>query len=331
MKPNRILAQAGAFLGRLARMLLFPLRGKALYSITLLRRPGEWARRQMDDQLDNTLLGYGICLGLILGVFLGKGIAAIIPQWADLFWGSVTAIALAALALAARRNFDRVRDFKIGHLAELKTAEFLERLGRPEWRVIHGFNLRGKFGGVWDIDHIVVCPSGVFCVETKAVRKFNDEESNGALEYEPPAGQSHQEFGKIACTNGHQDERKRTRRVLGERDSMGGKSRNGRKNPLEQAKDNAGILRDKLTKKFPSISGFYVRRVVVCPGWRVIRKGECWWEFVSSADDLERGEVAKFFAKSKRELEAADIGKIADFLEARVREEKKEINDPASA
>ena len=70
----------------------------------------------------------------------------------------------------------------------------------------------------------------------------------------------------------------------------------------------------------------------------MIRKGKSWWEFVSSADDLESGVVGQFFsephpdfAESEWELDESTIVKIADFLENQVREEKKEINDPKSA
>ena len=339
VKSNRIFALVGAFFDRLARMLLVPLRGKAPYSVRLLRRPGERLMRQIDDRMDNLILLYGLCLGILVGgALVGRVVAALIPQWADGFWVLAAVVVLVISFFAFRRTFDRTRDYGIGYLAELKTAEFLERLGRPEWRVIHGFNLSAKSGGkVSDIDHIVVCPHGVFCVETKAIRKYKDEECNGALEYQPPDGQSPQKFGKIICINGHQDASKQKRRLLGGYSGSGEKQRE-RKNPLEQVKSNAGILRERLKGKFPDLPKFFVRRVVVCPGWRVIRKGKSWWEFVSSADDLESGVVVQFFAEpnpdfpeSKQELDESTIVKIADFLENQVREEKKEINDPKPA
>ena len=219
-----------------------------------------------------------------------------------------------------------MRNFKIGFLAEIKAAEFLERLGRPKWRVIHGFEIRDR-DKCRDIDHIVVCPHGVFCVETKAIRKFKDEEYNGTLEYTPPNSQAPQKFGAIVCFNGHQDESKQVRRSLGEGNSADDKKQNKRKNPLKQVKDNAGILREQLRKIFPTFPDFYVRRIVVCPGWRVIRKDESWWEFVSSTEDLESGAVDQFFAKTKRELDEESITKIADFLEKQVREEGRELGE----
>ena len=339
VKSNRIFAHVGAFFDRLARMLLVPLRGKAPYSVWLSRRPGDWLMRQIDNRMDNLILLYGFCLGILVGgALVGRVVAALMPQWADGFWGLAAVVVLVILLFTFRRNFDRMRDDRIGYFAELKTAEFLERLGRPEWRVIHGFNLNAKSGdNVWDIDHIVACPHGVFCVETKAIRKYKDEEYNGALEYEPPDGQLHQQFGKIICMNGHQDASKRKRRPLGG-NSGSGEKQSERKNPLEQVKNNGGILWEKLKRNFPDLQNFYVRRVVVCPGWRVIRKGESWWEFVSSADDLESGVVGQFFAaphpdfpESKQELDESTIVKIADFLENQGREEKKEINDPKPA
>lgn len=323
MKPKGARSFGGGFFVRLIGMLLFPLRGKSLYSVRLLRRPGEWSARQMDNLMDDLLVWHCVCIGIFTGVIIGKAVSAVLPpQWEGAFWLFLAVVAAAALIYAMRRTFDEARKFKIAYLAECKTAEFLERLGRPEWRVIHGFKLHASSGdGEMDIDHIVVCPHGIFCVETKAVRKFKDEESNGSMEYTPPDDNNPQSFGTITCNNGHQDERKRVRRRLGN----GGKESDRRKNPMGQAKDNAGILWGRLKGRFPDNM---VRRIVVCPGWRVIRKGKSQWEFVSSGEDSESEKILGFITESRRELDEAEVGKIAAFLENEVREEKREINEP---
>ena len=57
-------------------------------------------------------------------------------------------------------------NYFLGYLGERVVAEELDKLGRSQWRIFHSFE--GKYG---DIDHIIVCPKGVFCVETKTPRK----------------------------------------------------------------------------------------------------------------------------------------------------------------
>ena len=220
MMLSRILTCVGAFFNRLNRLLdmlviplLFPLRGKALFSIRLSRRPGARCLEKFDDLAFNWVLGMGVVIGLAVGCFLGYYVVALLPTGL-IFWGSISLAVVLGAGFASRRHFDRMRNFKIGFLAEIKAAEFLERLGRTKWRVIHGFEIRDG-DKCRDIDHIVVCPHGVFCVETKAIRKFKDEECNGALEYTPPNSQAPQEFGAIVCFNGHQDESKQVRRPWG--------------------------------------------------------------------------------------------------------------------
>lgn len=67
-------------------------------------------------------------------------------------------------------------NYRLGLLGEHTVGEELDKIGRlpnetkiPEWRVFHAFSIiRGK----GDIDHIIVCAKGVFCVETKTMRKY---------------------------------------------------------------------------------------------------------------------------------------------------------------
>ena len=66
-------------------------------------------------------------------------------------------------AFGARPMADTDMNWYRGALGELHVARLLERLG-TEWRVLHSLQFAGADT---DVDHIVIGPTGVYCLNTK--------------------------------------------------------------------------------------------------------------------------------------------------------------------
>ncbi len=129
------------------------LRVSPLKKSKIMHRAGGYAYLRLFERLLWVVMIIGIIVGAFIGVALIKG---------DIFTFLLFLILLIPLPIL----FYQSDNYLIGHLGERVVAEELEKLGRQQWRIFHG--LKAKDG---DIDHIIVCKQGVFCVETKALRK----------------------------------------------------------------------------------------------------------------------------------------------------------------
>ncbi|MGI9305927.1 MAG: nuclease-related domain-containing protein [Gammaproteobacteria bacterium] len=123
----------------------------------------------------------------------------------------------------------------LGYLGERAVANELDKLGRPQWRVYHDFD-----SGYGNIDHIIVCLKGVFCVETKTLRKERDESEtltfkDGAL--------------------------------------WRGERKFAKSDPIKQSRRNAARLHKYLSEEcVKSASGEaipFIPSIIAFPGWRV--------------------------------------------------------------
>ena len=113
---------------------------------------GEWAR------VKGTVLGLW---PVFAGVFFA-GFAAALAAVCSLVWGIVLfAAAVAASAVCVMKGLKRIERFFVGARGEERVSGILSRL--PErYHVFNDFVARGAH-----IDHVVVGPAGVYCVETK--------------------------------------------------------------------------------------------------------------------------------------------------------------------
>ncbi len=139
----------------------------------LLRSPGESLRARIEDaQWDiASFLAAGMLplpgvLGLYFAIWVGGAGAP----------SATTAVCLALLALAAQSwlgwklwtTLRGLRRLRLGHEAQLAVGQELAELGRAGFRIFHDFP--GE-DGRFNIDHVLVGPSGVFLVETKGRAK----------------------------------------------------------------------------------------------------------------------------------------------------------------
>lgn len=137
----------------------------------LLRSPGESLRRKIDDLnegIDFSLIN-SIAIGAIVGALFnqnlqagGSGMVLKMIIYALVFLGAEWWV----LAGIYRRIKERTK-YRLGLSGELAVGEELNKLMLEGCRVYHDF----PGGPDWNIDHIIVAPSGVFAVETKARHK----------------------------------------------------------------------------------------------------------------------------------------------------------------
>lgn len=134
--------------------------------------------------------------------------------------------------LKIRRAWPRLRASTQGLRGERAVADSLSNLRTHGYRAFHDIPV-SEFGSSWNIDHVLVGPSGIYAIETKTWSK--------------PRGQ----------------------KMLRRQDEVskdGGKNWDGR--PAEQSKRNAAWLGKRLSE-MTGRRGIQVRPVVVFPGWWV--------------------------------------------------------------
>lgn len=130
------------------------------------------------------------------------------------------------------RALPRVRQLRQARDGERAVGEFLERLRNHGYQVFHDL-----VGDNFNVDHVIIGPTGVYTVETKTISK-------------PPKGRAEVIYN-------------------GEEITVGGFKPD--RDPLIQARAQAGWLKTLLQES--TGKGFPVRSLVVYPGWFVILKG----------------------------------------------------------
>ena len=141
----------------------------------LLRGPGETLRRRV-LRLDENLFWYFVagalvplvlawCV-LIVAIRLPKNLILIGAVLALL----VLVVALIVAATVLLRLMRRRRNDFLGYLGERAVAESLDTLREKGYRVFHDVNANGRERN-FNLDHVVVGPTGVAVIETKTRRK----------------------------------------------------------------------------------------------------------------------------------------------------------------
>lgn len=148
----------------------------------LLRPPGESLRKQaeaLNRQIADQaiwLLGFPV---LLLIIYLAARETA--PRVFTLAWRLTWAISLVAYAcmavgLARRRKWHE--HVRLGYRGERAVGEELNRLMLDGCHVYHDFPLSNN----WNLDHVVVAPSGVYAIETKTRTKHKSSPTQPAHE-----------------------------------------------------------------------------------------------------------------------------------------------------
>lgn len=146
----------------------------------LRRRPaGEAIRVKLEEFSDKIS---ELFMWLVVAPALVAMCALFVPSssWASIVPTIVLSLIFTAIVgfklLLINRKF---RDFRLGFDGERFVGEELNRLVAKRFEVYHDVPFDG-----FNIDHVLVGPSGVYSVETKTRRKPIDEEGNGAYHVE---------------------------------------------------------------------------------------------------------------------------------------------------
>src|SRR2546430_2493548 len=141
----------------------------------LLRSPGETQRRRV-QKADENLFSYFYggafvplviaSLVLLLAIRLPKRLVPIGAAVAVILFVASTVCAIVVLL----RFLNRRRNDLLGYLGERAVAEYLEPLRQNGFRIFHDVPCEGRKTN-FNIDHVVVGPTGVAAIEVKTRRK----------------------------------------------------------------------------------------------------------------------------------------------------------------
>lgn len=150
----------------------------------LLRIPGETLQEQLqalDEKLETAIL-HGmfapvliVALPLIVYGWLKPATHEGLILWALIF-GFAISFAMRVRSVTALLRLRK--NLRLGLLGERVVAEYLQPLTAKEFHVFHDMPAQGA-NKAFNLDHVVVGPSGLFVIETKARRKPNTAAQNG--------------------------------------------------------------------------------------------------------------------------------------------------------
>jgi Nuclease-related domain len=211
-----------------------PLKGKPL------RNPGQSLDEQIHDVVSNYALGPAVFALFLffLAIFEWlKYLQSIAPKPVLYSIPAVAAIAYAAFRFVRVRR--HLRALRLGRDGEKEVGHGLESLRKKGYEVFHDI-----VGNGFNIDHVLIGPAGIFCIETKTHSK-------------PRNGRPSVVFD-------------------GEKVIIGGRFADS--NPVLQSRAQARWLRDLSFER--TGRRFAVRPVIVYPGWfvknRSPRRADMW-------------------------------------------------------
>lgn len=89
------------------------------------------------------------------------------PDQKSLFFSAVFSALLIAVAIwKCSRIWGKYKCYRLGRAGEIQVAQLLEREREKDWRIFNDVP-----GAGFNIDHIIVAPQGIFCIETKTLSK----------------------------------------------------------------------------------------------------------------------------------------------------------------
>lgn len=147
------------------------------FSKGLLRPAGTGCRDRAEDKMVDLLSLFAGVMGMAFGFAIAAILSRSLPIALLLF--SVITVLLLLSGWQANRLINQARTARMGYLGELAVAEALAELPFEEgWRIFHDLRLRSSKSKTFNIDHVVVGPTGVFAIETK-VKSPSRERSSG--------------------------------------------------------------------------------------------------------------------------------------------------------
>ncbi len=250
-----------------------------------LRTPGQSVREERDRILDEKLeppVLLAIMLVMLAALEWYRSFVPLPPiPW---FY---TAVALAAVTFALWRVYryrPLLRNLRQGHAGELAVGQFLERLRGSGYQVFHDV-----VGDSFNVDHVLIGPTGVYTIETKTWSK-------------PTTGDA---------------------RVRFDGDQLAIGSRSPDRDPIIQAKAQAKWLRAVLEESCGR--KFVTRPVIVFPGWFV----EPAPSSLSDLWILEPKALPSFIERERVVLTPEDVKLASFHLARFIRAHQRTVTEPS--
>jgi hypothetical protein len=151
---------------------MFPKKKNQRSTVPVVRRRAGQSVREEWDRLVNDNLPFVIFLPAMLWLVWFTQRPTIANRISPDFWLALAIIVTGASAIAYLRLIPRARNLVRGEKGELRVAEILDDLRSSGYRVYHDLVEDG-----FNIDHVVVGPTGVYAIETKF------RSGSGVIEY----------------------------------------------------------------------------------------------------------------------------------------------------
>lgn len=165
-----MLVTGGLYLWRTARR-----KERPPEKFKLLRGPGETQRRRV--QIADENLFFYVFGGAFVPVLIAWSVlllAVYLPKRLILFGAAMAVVCFIASTIGATillfRFLRRRRNDLLGYLGERAVAEYLEPLRQNGFRIFHDVPCEGRTKN-FNIDHVVIGPTGVAAIEVKTRRK----------------------------------------------------------------------------------------------------------------------------------------------------------------
>ena len=150
-------------------------RSRVPIEFKLLRGPGETLRRkiaEMDESFPQNVLIASV-LAFVLpvgGLRLGRFVFPNHPAVERLIAAALLVVCTVCLCWLVIRHIRTRRNHLLGYLGERAVGEHLNTLAQAGFRVFHDVPAENR-GRKFNVDHVVVGPTGLFSIETKTRRK----------------------------------------------------------------------------------------------------------------------------------------------------------------
>lgn len=212
-----------------------PIKGKAL------RSPGESLSKKINEYIENHLLHYFIASSVFTTLAIVEWCRWYLNAKPNPIFYSIVAICVILISTwKITQSLKKIRRLKQGLEGERAVGQFLDELRNPSLKVLHDISAEN-----FNVDHLIICTSGIFVIETKTLLK-------------PEMGEPKLIFdGDQVIKNGYPLER----------------------NPVSQTKAASqwiqGILKESTGRHYST------KPVVVFPGWYIealpnAKKSDVW-------------------------------------------------------
>ncbi len=249
----------------------------------LLRSAGEGALKKMkalDDDVEGTLAMFLGLPALLTVFYLADKLKT--ARQAPGFGMIFLVLASGTLAIFAVRLFRTIQQrdtWRLGFRGERAVGEILNKLMLEGCHVFHDFPLSEN----WNLDHIVVAPSGVYAIETKTLNKRKSSRGQNQLSHEIIYDGKGLKFPNCYDTE-----------------------------KLTQAQNQADRLAQFLGNALKE--SIHVKPILTFPGWYVISKG------TRDVTVLNPKMIHSTVLNAPPTLSSDQIKRIADFLDSKCRD-----------